>query len=74
MSAEVVHRPDCVNVELWYPRSTKPPHAVEVDLVDVRAADPIRITFDFERNGWLISREVEEGDGFHWVEAAFVRA
>lgn len=57
---------------LWYPR-LKPEEAgragdtivdtVHVDLVDVRAARDIRITYDFDRDGFVISAQDDPGDG-----------
>lgn len=67
-------------VELMYPdRDT--PHTVEVGLCDVRAADSIRIFYDFQRDGWVIQQAaifewtiedpVCDSD---WQEVAFVQA
>lgn len=72
-------------VELWYPRTDDPsrtpdhPTEVEVDLMDVRAADSILIDYDFERDGYRIrmatvhewSLEDEDRDP-KYVEVAFV--
>lgn len=49
---------DYTHVELWYPRVDDRPNGVRVDLVDVRAADGIWITYDFQRDGWVIQQEV----------------
>lgn len=67
-------------VDLWYPRSEDRPNEVIVGLVDVRAADDIRITYDFDRDGWRI----EQAQRFSWPndndmdpawkEVAFVQA
>lgn len=67
-------------VELWYPRSEGRPKFIQVGLMDVRSAGDIRISFDFERNGWLIEqREIhDDGDGlievYDWKETAFLDA
>lgn len=72
-------------VPLCYPpRSEVLPSNVTsfvIDLVDVRAANLIRISFDFERNGWIIEREdgIDEELSVEdivekWVEAAFIPA
>lgn len=53
-----------MTVDLWYPRSDGQPAAVEVGLVDVRAADGLRISYDFDRNGW----KVEQQSRFSWGE------
>lgn len=69
-------------VDLWYPRCEGPRVAeVEVGLMDVRAADSIRITYDFERDGYSIKQAAnfswEADDEAHdedWQEVAFVKA
>lgn len=71
---------DVVSVDLWYPRIEGNCHTVEVGLCDVRAADDIRLTYDFERDGWTISQKsgVEHDGWFEWdgawVEVAFIKA
>lgn len=71
---------DHLTIELEYPnhRSIK---AIEIDLMDVRASDGIRIEYDFERDGWVISQpqvlEWKEGDGVcdpQWKEMAFLQS
>jgi len=74
------------SVDLWYPRNRAPrdtdqPVVVEIGLIDVRAADSIRIDYDFDRDGyvikqasvfsWEISDTVCDGD---WQEVAFVQS
>jgi hypothetical protein len=80
---EVDVRGETVCVDLWYPpRGSENPdkraRAVEIGLVDVRAADDIRIAYDFERDGWVIQQqpELEEDDEDEapWVEVAFIAA
>lgn len=77
-------------VELWYPRLSKDldpsqprykAQFVEVGLVDVRAADNVRISYDFQRNGWRIEQaQVHQWDSEDkvcdplWKEVAFVQA
>lgn len=84
-----------VMVELSYPphetqRHERPnPRVIEVGLMHVRAADNIRISYDFGRDGWVIeqawtevvcvppSSEHRHGYDDHvdrWEEVAFVRA
>lgn len=72
---------DTKRVELWYPRSDGSERFVEVGLVDVRAADSIRISYDFDRDGWRIEQasrwEWPAGDPVcdqDWQEVAFVQA
>jgi hypothetical protein len=68
-------------LDLWYPRTEGHPTHVEVGLVDVRAADSIRISYDFERDGW----KIEQASTFEWAaddkvcdpdwqEVAFIQA
>lgn len=73
-------RGDVVAVDLWYPRQEERPKAIEVGLVDVRAADDIRIEYDFSRDGWVIKQATRfcwpaggECDP-NWKEVAFVQA
>lgn len=68
-------------LDLWYPRVEGNPQFVELGLIDVRAADSIRISYDFERDGWKIEQastfEWEADDKVcdpDWQEVAFVQA
>lgn len=84
-------RNDTLSVDLWYPnidqrpgdppRTFDHPVAVEVGLMHVRAADDIRIEYDFARDGYVI----KQGSKFEWAvddqvcdrdwqEVAFVEA
>ena len=66
-------------VSLEYPRNSVK-DSIIVELVDVRAADDIRISYDFERDGW----KIEQASMFSWPagsdcdrdwqEVAFVQA
>jgi len=66
--------------DIEYPRSGAI-QTVEIGLMDVRAADAIRITYDFERDGWSILQAsrfewsatdpVMDSD---WQEVAFIKA
>jgi hypothetical protein len=67
-------------VDLEYPRNPGNPSEVIVGLMDVRAADSLYISYDFDRDGWRIGMdETKEAD---WgmevvrenVEVAFVPA
>lgn len=73
-------RGDVFEVELWYPRDSEV-KAVEVSLIDVRSADDIRISYDYDRNGWVIWQraafdwpddDVVNNPG--WQEVAFCKA
>lgn len=71
---------DTIRVDLEYPRN-RDEKFIQVNLMDVRAADGIRISYDFERDGWKIEQastfewdaddEVCDPD---WQEVAFVQA
>lgn len=53
---------DPIRVDLMYPRSSNRPNTVIVSLYDVRAADDIRIRYDFDRDGWVISMDLTYDD------------
>ncbi len=73
---------EAMHIEIDYPRNNKV-NTIEIGLCDVRAADDIRIRFDFERNGWVILQprsfynEIEDSSYEHceeWIESAFCPA
>jgi hypothetical protein len=66
----------CATVDIQYPRSG-PVTTVEIGIECLRAADSIRVFFDFDRNGYVI----QQGSGWHgpydginWQEVAFIGA
>ena len=68
-------------VDLFYPRIEDSINTIELGLVDVRAADSIRINYDFERDGYVIKQasifEWEMDDEIcdaDWKEVAFIQA
>ena len=69
-----------IGVELLYPRNEGAINTVELGLSDVRAADSIRITYDFERDGWAIQQAStfewgsDQEPDMDWQEVAFVQA
>lgn len=78
---QVVRRGDTISVDLWYPGVGSNAQHIEVGLVAVRAADSIRIHYDFGRDGFVI----EQASRFEWAaddpvrdpdwqEVAFVKA
>lgn len=69
--SEVTQHRDYVHVEIMYPRSN-PIQAVHVGLCCVRAANNLRIEYDFDRDGWKISQYSETKD--IWIEVSFVNA
>jgi len=72
---------DIPTVQLWYPRNKGSAKAIEVELSDVRAADSLQVSYDFERDGWIIKQasvfewdiDDEECDS-DWREVAFIQA
>lgn len=68
---------DTFEVGLFYPRCN-PCQFIEVSLMDLRAADDVRLSFDFERNGWKIEQPTKWAEGESadrgWTEVAFVPA
>jgi hypothetical protein len=73
---------DELHIDLWYPRNQDALiKSLVVGLMDVRAADSIRISYDFDRDGWKIEQAstfswdaddaVRDPD---WQEVAFVKA
>lgn len=78
---DVMSERDVPDVGLLYPRTEGSASAIEVSLCDVRAADSIRVSYDFERDGWKIEQasvfEWEPDDEVcdpDWQEVAFVQA
>ena len=76
-----VHDGTCY-IDLWYPdTSDATVRRFEIGLIDVRAADNIRVSYDKKRDGWKIEQasifrfdvddEVCDAD---WQEVAFVQA
>jgi hypothetical protein len=69
------------SVQLWYPRVDGSAKAIDIELSDVRAADGIRVSYDFDRDGWKIEQAaVFEWDAEddvcdpEWAEVAFIQA
>lgn len=69
---------EAVEVKLGYPEQAGNINTIEVALSDVRAANSIRIRYDFARNGWVISQQPAEQDEDDqsvltpWAEVAFI--
>ncbi len=66
---------------LWYPRAEESRKHVTIELMDVRAADDLRIEYDFDRDGYVIKQQRWAGgmrsfggDYEEWVEVAFIEA
>ena len=73
---------DTLLIDLWYPLSDDfEVKQIQIGLMDIRAADDIRVSYDFDRNGWVIQQasvfewepdDTEADQG--WTEVAFVKA
>ena len=53
---------DPIRADLMYPRLPDRPNTVIVSLWDVRAADDLKIRYDFDRDGWVISMDLTHDD------------
>jgi len=75
-------KPPPTMIDLEYPRCDDSPGAIRVSLMDVRAADDILVSYDFDRDGWVIKQASvfewgDEDDGScdgDWQEVAFIKA
>ena len=75
---------DDVWIQLTYPRCENCHDHLMVELSDVRVGSPIRISYDFERDGWKIEMDANETcaeqmidiKDYHedWREVAFVQS
>jgi hypothetical protein len=73
---------DELHIDLWYPDVDDTEiRKFVIGLIDVRAADDIRISYDKERDGWKIEQastfEWDADDKIQnpdWQEVAFIRA
>ena len=68
-------------IDLFYPREDGNATELEIGLMDVRAADSILVSYDFERDGWSIKQAStfrwDVNDTIcdpDWQEVAFVKA
>ena len=78
---EASRHEDTVHIDIWYPRNEGSAQYLEVGLMEVRAADNIRISYDFDRDGYKIEQASKfrwEADDQvcdrDWQEVAFVKA
>src|SRR3569623_1239356 len=53
------------HLDLWYPRFPENIGVVEIGIQDTRAADNIRISYDYDRDGW----KIEQASVFEWDAA-----
>lgn len=68
---------DMKDIEFMYPsRQPENPDMLRIQLYDVRAADDLIVSYDFQRDGWVISYAEygEMGDWIRNVEQAFIPA
>lgn len=80
--ADVYCVDDVLMTELYYPREGFGEiMTIQIDLCDTRAADGIRVSYDFERDGYVIkqasifsweSDDKERNED--WQEVAFIKA
>lgn len=61
--------PDPVKVNLFYPRNDENPEVIDITLFDVRAANSIRLNFDFDRSGWSIKSDLYDPDDEWWLRS-----
>lgn len=64
-------------VTLSYPRVEGNTNTIRIELGDVRAADDLIIRYDFDRDGWSISRDIVNEDQHRVAEdqeVAFIPA
>lgn len=71
---------DTACLDIWYPRIREIKY-IQVGLIDVRAADDIRISYDFCRDGWKIEQASrfswnidDEACDPDWQEVAFIKS
>ena len=68
-----------IRVDLEYPQ-VREVKFIEINLVDVRSNDGVRLHYDFDRDGWVIEQPtqlewgVDEEPDPHWKEVAFIQA
>ena len=54
---------ESLHIDLWYPRNeSESIKNFVIGLMDVRAADSIRVSYDFLRDGW----KIEQAAIFEW--------
>lgn len=69
---------DTISVDLWYPRNENRYKKIVISLMDVRAANDITISYDFDRDGWVIESDlhnpliVDEEQSEELHEVAFI--
>lgn len=51
---------DEISVDLWYPRVDERYKFINIALMDVRAANDIQVSYDFDRDGWVITSDLAD--------------
>ena len=51
---------DEIAVDLWYPRIEERYKSIRISLMDVRAANDILISYDFDRDGWVVISDLTD--------------
>ena len=72
--AEIAVCDNILDVCLMYPTQNEI-NMIELDVCAVRVTNPVRITYDFERNGWSILQQTsfdEDIGESQWSEKAFL--
>lgn len=81
-TTDVAVHGDTAHVDLWYP-TFRPIKYIEIGLMDVRASDGIRVSYDFDRDGWVIEQNAPTMEPIddtcsqqvdHWKEVAFCKS
>lgn len=57
---------------LSYPKSG-PIRNIMIDLSDTRAAMPLKVSFNHERDGWVVEQAQGSDDECNWEEVAFIK-
>lgn len=65
---ETATNKDISNYEFWYPRHGNNEH-LEIALVDIRSSDGIRVSYDFDRDGWKIEQPLDNDE---WAEVVLI--
>ena len=60
---------DAIAVDLWYPRMDDIYKHIIVTLMDVRAANDIIITYDFDRDGWVIKSNLYDPESHEGIDS-----
>ena len=51
---------DEIAVDLWYPKVENRYKSIRISLMDVRAANDIVVSYDFERDGWVVMSDLTD--------------